>query len=357
MSARVRHAASRAAGRAAGRALATLAVLAATGACGRSDAPADTASPVVEGAVKGCAASNAPKTSTGSDTAVRAIPVNRGTHGMNARTRWAASPDGCAILVVEDPASIEADPLPNGALLVSEREARPMVIAIDGVWDVAPDSAWRKQAVGRGGLLFGRGEDTIAPAQWQALARETGRTVQELMANAFDGSGMGYARGVALTYVQPIAEGATPRRVAFGGWRVRWRGDSLFVGAAPAGSQDGAEPTQWTMHTAPDWQSVTVPEGYAPPPERWATGPDIQLGVEPDSTLGALRVLELAGGRMAQSRGGQISVLAPQQPPRAVGPGALLAATLGGRFIVAVRPTIQPREGYPKLELVVYEVP
>ena len=335
------------------------AMTAMTAACGSgSDAPAaDTATPVVDGAVRGCAASNAPRTG-GGDTAVRAIPVNRGTHGMNARTRWVASPDGCAILVVEDPASIEADPLPNGALLVSEREVRPVVIAIDGAWDVAPDPAWRTLAIGRGWLLVGSGRDTILPARWQALARETGRSAQELEANAFNASGMGYARGVALTYVQPIAEGAAPRAIAFGGWRVRWRGDSLFVGAPPAGgSQDHVEPSQWTMHTAPDWGSVTVPEGYAPPPERWATGPDIQLGVEPDSTLGALRVLELANGRLAQSRGGQIHLLAAQEPPRLVGPGALLAATLGGRFIVAVRPTPVVREGEPKLQLVVYEVP
>ena len=337
---------------------ALLACAIATGACGgRSDAPAtDTASQVVQGAVAGCAASNAPRAS-GADTAVRAIPVNRGTHGMSARTRWVASPDGCAILVVEDPASIEADPLPNGALLVSEREARPVVIPIDGAWDVAPDPAWRNLAVGRGWLLMGRGEETIAPAQWQALARETGRTVPELQANAFEGSGMGYARGVALTYLQPIAEGAAARPIAFGGWRVRWRGDSLFVGGAPTQVQDGAEPSMWTMHMAPDWRSVTVPEGYAPPPDRWATGPDIQLGVETDSTLGALRVLELANGRMAQSRGGQVYVLSAQAPPRTVGPGALLAATLGGRFIVAIRPTPAPREIDPKLQLVVYEVP
>jgi hypothetical protein len=111
------------------------------------------------------------------------------------------------------------------------------------------------------------------------------------------------------------------------------------------------------MHTAPDWQWVAVPAGYAPAAQRWAEGPEIQLGVEQDSIFDKMRVLELAKGRTAQSGSGQIALLSADAPPRVVGPGALLAATLGGRFILAIRPTPKPREIDPKLELVVYEVP
>ena len=302
---------------------------------------------------KGCAAARA----SGGDTAVRAIPVNRGTHGMIARTRWLASPDGCALLVVEDPAAVEAEPITNGALLVSEREARPLVIAIDSVWDAMPDASWRTLAYGRGWVLSAGERDTVPPAKWEALARATGADPKQLEARAFNASGMAYARGVALAYVRPIAEGASPRPIGFGGWRVRWRGDTLFVGDAPVNAQDHAEPTAWTMHTAPDWQAVQVPPDFAPGPERWAEGPMIQLGVETDSTLGALRMLDLAGGRAAQSRGGQVYVLTPGQPPRAIGTGALLAATLGGRFVVAIRPTPNPTPRDPALQLVVYDVP
>jgi hypothetical protein len=319
-------------------------------------AAAGGARPVIEGEVRGCPATRdrAPSASA----AIRAIPVNRGTHGMMARTRWLASPDGCAILVVEDPVAVEAEPVPNGALLVSERGAEPVVIAIDSAWDIAVDSAWTKVAIGRGWILSAGESDTVPRAKWEALSRATGVDARALEAQSFNGSGMAYARGVALAYVRPLGDAtAKPRPIGPGGWRVRWRHDTLFVGDAPATAQDYAEPTRWSMHVAPDFGPVAIPTSFAPPPERWAEGPTIDFGVEQDTAAAGERRIELAGGRVAVSRGGALSLLAPGQPARAVGPGTLLAATLGGRFILALRPTPKPREFDPKLQLVVYEVP
>ncbi|HET7458056.1 MAG TPA: hypothetical protein VFJ74_10400, partial [Gemmatimonadaceae bacterium] len=59
---------------------------------------------------------------------VTALAVNRGTHGMAARVRWKLSPDRCAVLVVEDPAGVENDPIPNGFLFAAEREGRAFVV-------------------------------------------------------------------------------------------------------------------------------------------------------------------------------------------------------------------------------------
>jgi hypothetical protein len=311
---------------------------------------------VIEGEVRGCPATR--DRAADASAAVRAIPVNRGTHGMIARTRWIASPDGCAILVVEDPVAVEAEPVPNGALLVSERGAEPVVIAVDSAWDVAVDSAWTTLAIGRGWLLSAGERDTVPRAKWEALSRATGVEARALEAQSFNGSGMAYARGVALAYVRPLGDAAArPRGIGAGGWRVRWRHDTLFVGDAPATAQDYAEPTRWTMHVAPQFAPVVIPAGFAPPPERWAEGPTIDLGMERDTASGSERRIELAAGRAAVSRGGQLSIISPGQPPRVVGPGTLLAATLGGRFIVALRPAPKPREFDPKLQLVVYEVP
>jgi hypothetical protein len=327
-------------------------------ACPAKDAPPrdtarETAVAEVEGAVKGCPGSTGANASGGDSVVVH--QVNRGTHGMMARTRWIASPDGCALLVVEDPAAVEAEPVTNGGLLVSEREAQPTVVKIDSVWDVAPDSAWRTLAFGRGWILQGGERDTVPPEKWAALARATGVDAARLEATSFNGSGMAYARGVALAYVQPL-DGGAGRQIGAGGWRVRWRGDTLFAGSAPQNVQDHAEPTRWTMHTAPGWEPVTVPATFAPPPQRWAEGPTIDIGTEADSTLAALRMLDLSHGRAAQSRGWQVYLLEPGKPPRAVGPGALLAATLGGRFLLALAPAPGAKEYDPKVRLVVYEV-
>jgi hypothetical protein len=303
-----------------------------------------------------------PARGTAGDTAVRVHPVNRGTHGMIARTRWLASPDGCALLVMEDPVAVEAEPVSNGGLLVSERGARPVVIAIDSVWDVAIDGTWSTLALGRGWILRAGEQDTVPPAQWTALARTTGVDARTLAAGAFDASGMAYARGVALTYVRAIGDGGEAvtmsQFVGPDGWRVRWRGDTLFVGGAPKTVQDDAEPTRWAMYPPGVADPMMIPAAFAPRPPRWADGPLIELGVTPaDSVLAATRLLPLGGGAIARSEAGRIVLARPDRPARPVGSGALLAGTLGGRFLVAVRQRPRPRPIDPALELVVYEVP
>ena len=43
-----------------------------------------------------------------------AFVVNRATRGMSARVRWALAPDSSALIVVEDPAGVENEAVPDG---------------------------------------------------------------------------------------------------------------------------------------------------------------------------------------------------------------------------------------------------
>ncbi|HVE78391.1 MAG TPA: hypothetical protein VNA89_06000, partial [Gemmatimonadaceae bacterium] len=101
---------------------------------------------------------------------VTMVPVvARGTHGMIALTRWTFSPDRCAILVVEDPAAVEAEALPDGFVYASERDT--MALQVDGVWDVAPAPDWRRLAYGEGTVVSAGERDSLSAAQWDSLAR------------------------------------------------------------------------------------------------------------------------------------------------------------------------------------------
>ena len=50
--------------------------------------------------------------------------VNRATRGMAARVRWALAPDSSAIIVVEDPAGVENEAVPDGVFFGTERTGR-----------------------------------------------------------------------------------------------------------------------------------------------------------------------------------------------------------------------------------------
>src|SRR3546814_8142642 len=55
---------------------------------------------------------------------------------MTGTVRWLHSPDGSALLVVEDWNSAENEPFYDGFLLASEITGR--TVQVDSVWDVAP---------------------------------------------------------------------------------------------------------------------------------------------------------------------------------------------------------------------------
>jgi hypothetical protein len=307
--------------------------------------------------------------------------VNRGTHGMRAAVRWAFSPHRRAILVVEDPVSIEADPLPNGFLYASE--ATGAVVQLDDVWDVAPSPDWTRLAFGRAFVMHAGERDTVPEREWRRLlawlpedvtARSSAQMRRELEAHAFPTSSMTLIVGVGLTQVMrvdvlPAGRVAAPiaPTLSLHGWRVRWMpsGDTLAVGAAPRVTDDDAPPARWVLVRPGRGASYRDSVGATTDSSRfaripWIRGPTMEATGEVSYPPPPPQSLAVGGGAI-EVRGGQI-VLVTRAPgrrvgTRTIGPGVPLAATAGGRFVVALVNRADSRTHEMRTQLVVYHVP
>ena len=302
---------------------------------------------------------------------------------MSARVRWLLSPDKLSMVVVEDPASVEADPLANGVIFASEK--RSALVHIEDVWDAAPSPDWRWLAYSQALVLRGDHRDTIAAKRWGPVAQRlatisaAGDAVRqarlerdlerELRSRSFPVSGMAYMYGAASTHtlrLDSLAMGAQDIRdtlpvVQLNGWRVRWlRGDTLALGQRPSRSQDDAPPDRWTL-VAPTGGNdalsasiavITDTSRFAP--LDWAHGPTLDISSALD--LAAEKRVD-AGAARVESRGGSIYVTRPgDATPVIVGPGLALAATANGRYIAALAPRADRREHEAPTVTVVYEV-
>ena len=183
--------------------------------------------------------------------AVTVVPVSTGTKGMAARLRWTRSPDGSTLLAMEDPASVENEPLPNGFAMASEdgRIARR-----DSVWDVAPRPDWKAAAFGAASLRGAGERDSLSAEDWRVLSEASGLDEATVRRAAFPTSGMAVAMGVArpgIVELSPPGEGRGEARMLDvpGGWRVRWSRDGtlLALGAPPRMIADDAAAESWTL--------------------------------------------------------------------------------------------------------------
>ena len=302
---------------------------------------------------------------------------------MAARVRWRLSPDRLSLLVVEDPASVEADPLANGVIFASER--RSALVHIEDVWDAAPSPDWRWLAYAKAFVLRGEHRDTIAAKRWGPVARRLAalaspgdaarasqleqQLARELAARSFPVSGMAIMYGAASTHVirlDTLAIGArdltdTLPPVHLAGWRLRWlRGDTLAIGQRPARGQDDAPADRWDLviptsdagGLSPRIAVITDSSRFAP--LDWASGPTLDISTAID--IDADKQID-AGAARVQSRGGTIFVTRPgDATPVPVGPGLPLAATANARYIAAIAPRANRREHETPTIAVVYEV-
>ncbi|NUR20956.1 MAG: hypothetical protein HOQ12_15585 [Gemmatimonadaceae bacterium] len=292
-------------------------------------------------------------------TRTAVIAVSTGSHGMAASTRWALAGDRRALLVVEDPTAVEAEPVPDGFLLADESTGA--VVQRDSVWDVAPSPDWRRVAVGIAYVLPGRERDRIPAAEWSALARRSGLTTDSVRASAFQSSGMSTAYGLAQPAVYDLSvapvNGARAAVVLpmAGGWRIGWSaaGDALLVGTNPRRAGDDEPASGWL---AVDLRGKRVSDaGDTPSPVAWTTGPTLDVSV-PVDFVSAHTIA--AGSRSIESAAGWIRVR-EGSTSRIVGPGTALVATATGRFVAALVPNAPGKAGAPPdqpARLVVYDL-
>ncbi len=279
--------------------------------------------------------------------AIEVVRVNRGVQGMLSRARWALSPDQRTVLVVDDPAGVENEPLPNGFVLAGEAGMRR--VQMDSVWDVSPAPGWRRAAFGRAYRMSAGENETLSTQQFQQWANRIEMPVRDVRRGVFSVSAMGYIFGFARPGVVDLETGDTQLFPVAGGWRVGWTPDGrrLLVGNDPERIENHSPATRWFALDPETGQ----PQGTyqsAPPTAHvnWTEGPLMDISVAPDT---ANRVsLPIEGGAV-ESRGGWIRARG-----RVIGPGVLLATTRGGRFVVALVPNPDAGEYDAKDMLVVY---
>jgi hypothetical protein len=293
--------------------------------------------------------------------------VNRATRGMTSRVRWMLAPDSSALLVMDDPAAVENDAIPNGLLFATERTGR--VFRMDSVWSAAPSPDWRRLAIGRGVVLSGGEAQAVRPEAWGAPAArlraiagaEPALVAESLRAHAFPVSGMAVVEAAAVTLVADVAHGAPTAPIEFvalDGWRVRWScdGADILVGGQPGRVQDDApSATERRISSAGGGDTTSAPVASAP---RWTDGPTLDISAP--ATLPTPRPLAVRN-RVIEQRAGRIVVrdrpVGRPEVVRDVGPGVAVAATRGGHFILAVAPRTNRRPHESPERAIVYRVP
>ena len=286
---------------------------------------------------------------------VRLVWVNRdGTHGMASQVRWVFSPDRTKLVVVEDPVSVENEPVPDGWAYAAE-SGMPISITGERSWDVAPSPDWRQLIAGVGFYASAGERDSLGSRQWDSLARVSGLPRDETRRSAWEGSGMAIAKDVGRAAIWRLDAPASPVRAPVGGgWQVGWTSNGrAVIGTGPTRAQEDAESPSWIVADPATLAPRDTVRGRSPAvPVRWTTGPMIDIGTPID--VRAAKTIPVAGGAV-EGKGGWIS-LRQGATRRAIGPGVPLAASRNGRLVIAIVSDPTPRRSEIPLQVVVYRV-
>jgi hypothetical protein len=323
----------------------------------------------------GCVVDSSKKVSSADTThlapVVTVTPVNRGTSGMAEHVLWAFSPDRKSVLVVVDPGGVENEPVANAFFFGDE--TRAFQVQMDSVWDVEPSPDWKWIGFGRAYTLVrgeGTGTDLIAD-----VSRRTSIDTATLRAGSFASSGMSMSRAVAQPGVihipdnprqQAAADSAAPRLFPIArGWRVRWTtdGSTLALGNNPARAEDN-EPSQTWAALDPTTGQLhgSLPANAKLADVKFTMGPTLDRSVPIDLTQSS--PIQIQHGNQTFTILTTRGVITIAEPPgagstgaqRVVGAGVALAATAGGRYIVALAPKSNPDPNGLAIEPVVYTV-
>ena len=313
-------------------------------------------------------------TAARSGPVIASSPVNLGTYGMTSRVKWTLSPDSSAIIAVVDPTGVENEAVPDGFFYGSE--SRNFQTRIDSVWDVAPSPDWATIAFARAHVINPREQDSIPASTWLDLSRRTGIDTATLRTGSFASSGMSMARAIAQPGIVRVpvdgrasgaSDDAVPRMFPIAlGWRVKWTpdGSTIALGNSPAKVQDDEGSQTWAaldpktgaLHgTLPAESRLVIP--------RWVDGPVLDIST-PVDMQGAPPVRVKNGNRsfVIESLRGVITArettagLDSTSRIFPIGSGKVLAATKGGRYILALAPRSRAVANEIPVEAVVYVV-